>query len=207
MGPAIQNRKREELVKQILGIVGEIGAGKDTFCKIFAEVAMLSWLPVNIKMLRYSDIIAECLDVLHLEKSRENMQKFSPLIESGFGKGVLSRVMTERAALASADIVIIQGIRWMSDLAELRRAGGTLAYVTASMENRFYRIRKRTEKSDELGISWPEFKTREEAQTEIYIPAIADQADFRFENNGTPEEFRESISKFAAEYLPGWEPK
>ncbi|MDO8504797.1 MAG: hypothetical protein Q7S36_02995 [Candidatus Liptonbacteria bacterium] len=196
--------QKETSVKLYLGVVGEKRAGKDTFCDIFRHLAESERFIVSVHS--YSDIIGKCLDTLCLSRSRENMQKFSPAIEKYFGAGTLSRTMTERVLLTDADIVIIQGIRWMTDLEELRWLGGTLVYVTADKEVRFARSRRNSEKPDEMGISREKFEEQENAQTELYIPQIAVQADFRFDNNGTEKEFATGVAKFAARYLSGETP-
>lgn len=191
-------------MKQILGIVGEKRAGKDTFYRAFRHMAESDRLGVVTH--HYSDIITESFKPLCLPLTRENMQSYSPLIEIKYGKGVFSRAMSERTLLSDADIVVIQGVRWMTDLTEIRRIGGTLVYVTADKKIRFDRARKDPEKPDEVGITWEKFEEQENAETEIFIPIIGSKANFRLENDGTVEEFYTRVTRFAVEYLPSWAP-
>ncbi len=193
----------------VLGITGEKRAGKDEFAKILFDLIGLfpSMALTRYAIFRYSDMIAKCLDELDIDKSRKNMQLFSPIIEAAYGAGVFSRAMTRKVLLAGLDLAVIVGVRWPSDLAELRKVGGTLVYVTANERIRFERARASSEKLDEAGMTWEKFMEQENAPTEIHIPAIGAQADFRLENNGTMAEFREQVYKFAVGYLPGWEQK
>lgn len=193
-------------MKKILGVIGEKRAGKDTFCEHFRVFAQQCTRD-RVSVYRYSDIIAKCLTILDLPTGRENMQKFSPLIESAYGKGVFSRAITRLALLDEAEIVIIQGVRWWTDFQELKKIGGELLYVTASKDNRFARAVIDHEKPDEFGMTREKFEEQELAETERYIPEIASCADFKLENNGSKEEFASVAKQFAARYLPGWEPK
>ena len=194
MAGATQKRKRRQSVKQILGIVGEKRAGKDTFCEIFAAYAGEKGFTVSVH--RYSDIIGACLELMDIPKTRENLQAYPPLIESKWGKGVFSRAMTARVEKDTADIIVIQGIRWWTDVTELRKLGGRLVYVTAVKKIRFARSLGNSEKPDESNISWQKFEKQEQAETEVYIPDIATNADFRFNNNSSQTVFAIGIRAF-----------
>lgn len=186
-------------MKLYIGVAGEKRAGKDTFCGILKNLEMKWNLKVSIH--RFSDPISECLDSLALPKTRENMQRFSPLIESGYGKGVFSRALKARAEQDPAPIVILQGLRWWSDVAELQSLNGVLFYITADKDIRFARSLGNSEKPDEANMAREKFEEQERAETEIYIPEIGATANFRFENNETQEQFTEKVCEFFEENI------
>ncbi|TSC59649.1 MAG: Uncharacterized protein LiPW15_669 [Parcubacteria group bacterium LiPW_15] len=201
MGPATRKRKEKKkgavVKKLVLGIVGEKRAGKDTFVRIFAR--LLKKKGVTVSTHHFSDTIAACLTELGLELSRENMQSFPVLIEAKYGKGVFSRAMARKVKKDAARIVVIQGIRWWTDVAALKALHGTLIYVTADKDVRFRRSVADSEKKDEAGMTRRKFEKQERAKTEIYIPQIAARANFRFENNGAERELTRAIRKFVKE--------
>ena len=186
-------------MKQIFGIVGEKRAGKDTFCEIFAAHVREKGFTVSVH--RYSDIIGGCLELMDIPKTRENLQAYPPLIESKWGEGVFSRAMTAKVKNDTADIVVIQGIRWWTDVTELRKLGGKLVYVTAVKKIRFARSLGTPEKPDESYISWKKFEEQEQAETEVYIPNIATNADFRFNNNSSQAVFAIGIRAFVDTHI------
>lgn len=181
-------------MKFLIGLVGKKGSGKDTFCEIFSRLAANH--EIKVAVFRFSDPIAACLDELGLEKSRENMQKFSPLIESGYGKGVFGRELAKRAQKSPADIVILNGVRWWTDVEELRKAGGILFHLNSAADLRFARSATNSEKPDEMAMARKTFDKQEKARTEADIPFIAHRADYEISNNGTLEELETKIREF-----------
>ena len=175
-------------MKQIFGIVGEKRAGKDTFCEIFAAHVREKGFTVSVH--RYSDIIGGCLELMDIPKTRENLQAYPPLIESKWGEGVFSRAMTAKVKNDTADIVVIQGIRWWTDVTELRKLGGKLVYVTAVKKIRFARSLGNPEKPDE----------NEHNPGDARVD-IATNADFRFNNNSSQAVFAIGIRAFVDTHI------
>lgn len=64
----------------------------------------------------------------------------------------------------------------------------------SALQVRFERLKIRQEKVGEAK-TFEQFMKEEKAKNEIYIPRIGKKADFKIENNGTLEEFRQQVNK------------
>ncbi|MBI4991794.1 MAG: AAA family ATPase [Candidatus Harrisonbacteria bacterium] len=179
---------------QIIGLTGEKGGGKGTFAEILKE-----FLP-GLEHIRFSDVllgIAAELGIPKGEVSREQLQKLAPALEEIFGKGCITRGVKSRIQKSGDNTIVLDGIRWHSDLEMLRSLpNSTLVYITANPKVRFKRTKKRKEKSGEDKATLEKFLKEEQAETEKYIPEIGAQANYKIENNGSLEKFRRKVEVF-----------
>lgn len=174
----------------VIGLVGEKGGGKETVGTLIAQLAS----PRTVSTVRFSDTLADVLDILSLPRTRQNLQHLAVVIDQGFGVGTFTNAVRERLIKRTEDIVILDGIRWPTDLEMLRSIpGALLVYVTADARIRFDRLRARKEKAGEESASWEQFMAEEQAQNETYIPTIGAQADVRIDNIGTLDELRDRV--------------
>lgn len=180
-------------MKIIIGLVGEKGCGKGTFKDLLSEI-----MPdKKIVHVRFSDVLVETLKLWGIPTSRENLQKLSPAMVRAYGEGTLTRAVKKRVEDLEADIVILDGVRWLSDAEMLRQfTRNLLVYVIADAELRFERTKNRKEKAGEENTNWEKFLQEEQAETEKYIPIIGALADYKILNNGSLEELREEVKKF-----------
>jgi dephospho-CoA kinase len=173
-------------MKICIGLVGEPGSGKGSFVEIMASlIPHLSCFSSSVVgHHRSSDILVETLDAWSLPATRENLQKLAIAFDGSFGKGTLSNAVKQRILADSNEIVVFDGIRWLTDVDMLRHLpNNILVYVTAPAEVRFERMKARKEKSDEGGMSFDQFLREGKADTEIYIPIIGEHADHVVHNN------------------------
>lgn len=184
-------------MKQIIGIVGEKGSGKGTFPKILTEV-----LPER-KIVRttFSDVLADTLNIWDLEKSRENYIKLVVAMNETFGEDVLARAVKKRIGGLVGDIIVVDGMRWMADLEMIKSLNGKIVYITADPKIRYERTKARGEKAGENQTTFEEFMKQESAPTEIDIPKIAAQADFKIDNNGSVEELKQRLQDLSLKNL------
>lgn len=178
--------------KLVIGLVGEKGSGKETFGKFLKEVAK------DKKILhgRFSDILVETLELWSIPKTRENLQDLAICMNRGFGKGTLSHAMFEKVNKESDDIVIIDGVRWKSDVELTRKfPNSLLIYITAPLIARYQRLKKRQEKAYEETTNFKQFMHEEKKLTETLIPKIGSGADFKIINNGSLAQFRKKVEK------------
>jgi uridine kinase len=111
-----------------------------------------------------------------------------------YGDGTLTEALRLRVASLKADVVLIDGIRWESDLVLLRKfAKNLLVYVTAPLKVRFARTRARKEKLGESHSSFTQFKKEELVKTESFIQKIGRDAEFKIPNNGSFADFRRKV--------------
>lgn len=186
-------------MKTVLGLVGEKGSGKETFGNILKKI-----LPSKkITHTRFSDILADTLFLWDLPKTRANLQDLAIIMKNQFGDGTLSHAMKVRIENDNSDIVIIDGIRWMSDVELLKSfPKNILVYITADLKVRFERLSQRAEKSDEKTITFEQFMKEEQKENELLIPKIGKAADWKILNNSTIEDFEKEVINFKNQYLP-----
>lgn len=186
-------------MKIAIGLVGEKGSGKETFGNI-----LKGYLPQkDIDRIHFSDILVETLDLWNVQKTRGNLQILAQHMEE-FGKGTLSSAIKKRAENCDAEIVIVDGIRWESDLQMLKSfPKNILVYISADLKIRFQRTKLRHEKAFEETTSFEQFVKEEKAKNEILIPKIGKNADYKVVNNASLDEFKTKVEQFVKEFLDG----
>ncbi len=180
-------------MKAIIGLVGENGSGKDTFTTFFKATAA----PLTVKKLRFSDVLVDTLKMWDISLSRSNLQNLAIIIDNEYGKGTLTHATEKRIKEDASDLIVLEGIRWHTDVPMLKKFKNSyLIYVTADPKVRFGRLKERGEKAGEAELTYDRFSREEKAGTETDIPEIGSRADFKIENNGTLDEFREKVEEF-----------
>jgi len=183
--------------KIIIGLVGEKGSGKGSAAEIIIE---------EYKAVHYgtSKILRRTIEDLHLPVSRENLTKLALVLKEGFWPSVVIDSLIKDIENNGSDIIIADGIRMPGDIEPFRKKYGDnfyLVYVTADIKIRYQRTKKRKEKAGEDKLSFEEFLAEESKLTEISIHEIGKQADFKINNNGSPEELKERIVKVMANII------
>ncbi len=172
----------------IIGLVGEKGSGKDTFAQILSEVT-----DKTIEHIRFSDLLRKTLEIWDISPTRENLQKIAQVLEE-FGPGTVAHGLEKEIESANAQIVILDGVRWKPDLELIQKfPDHKLIYITAAAEERYKRLKNRGEKIGESEMDYAQFMKEEKAPNEILIPELGWSADYKIENNGSIDEFREKV--------------
>ncbi len=177
----------------VIGLVGEKGSGKETFSKFLKDLCPAD----QIAHIRFSDILKDTLEDWDLPTSRENMQHLAVIMNQGFGEGTLTHAVYQRISKLKKKIIILDGVRWKSDVELLERfPKHFLIYITADLEARFKRLKKRAEKNGEDKATMDQFLREEKAPNELLIPEIGAQADVKIENNKTLNELKLEVEQF-----------
>ncbi len=177
----------------VIGLVGEKGSGKQTFVNFLKEIAP----NLNIRQVRFSDILAQTLMIWDIPNTRSNLQKLSLIMEQGFGQASLANAAKFSAEGDNADLVIFDGIRRQSELDLVKNIPkSTLIYLTAAQNLRYERLKRRSEKVGEVGLTFEQFLKEEKSKAEINIPDLGKKADIKIENNSTLDQFKKQIEKF-----------
>lgn len=180
--------------KIIIGLVGEAAAGKGTVAAYLLD-------KFGAKTLAFSTPMKDCLKRLLVPLSRENLAAFSEFTRKAYGEDLYARVVAEDAKNAPDALVVVDGIRRPADYANLKELPGFhLIYVTAPVEIRWERARKRGEKATEATMSLEDFKKEELLPTEREIKAIGAKAEFIVDNSGELDELYTSMSSIM-EYI------
>lgn len=187
----------------VIGLVGEKGSGKQTFVNFLKEI--LKGTPkqvrgdgrgLKIRQVRFSDILAQTLMIWDISNTRANLQKLSLIMEEGFGQSTLANAAKFSIEGASSDVLVFDGIRREPELELVKEMPkSTLIYITAEQKLRYERLKLRSEKVGEVGLTFEQFLEEEKSKAEINIPFLGKKADLKIENNNTLEEFRSSILK------------
>ena len=190
--------------KFFIGLVAPKGAGKGTFIGMLEELL----IDHTIERVSSGELLGELLDLMGIEKTRENLQKLPAALVDPFGEGIVSNMVAKKLERSIADIAIFDGVRWDSDILALRTLGegesahASIVYVTASVELRYARSLERSEKVRENSTTWEEFLEQERASTEIFIKDIGEHsADFLITNDGTEDDMRLQVAEFTKNIL------
>jgi dephospho-CoA kinase len=175
-------------MKLVVGLTGSIGAGKsaiaDHLCKKYGA-----------KQLRFSQILMDILDRLYLEKDRKNLQTLGIALRKAYGDDVIANAFEQDLRKCKGDIVIVDGIRYMSEVEMMRKFDNNiLFYAEAPEKLRYERTVKRGEKGEGT-ISFEEFLAAEKRGTEKNLPEIKKAADIVLQNSGTVDELFKRVDK------------
>jgi len=175
--------------KIILGLVGELGAGKTCASNHIIKKYKTGYH-------QYSNILRDTADLLYLEHSRKNLQKISSALRQTLGEDVLAKVITKSVVNDKRKIVIVDGIRRFPDIKYLRKLPNFyLIYVTADLDLRYQRTKKRKEKPEDDKISFNEFKKHQENEADNLIKIVAKKADFKIINNSNYNSYYNQLDK------------
>lgn len=174
---------------KVIGLVGEKGSGKQTFVNFLKKMAS----NLNIRQIRFSDILAQTLLIWDIPITRSNLQKLAIVMNDAFGTKALTNAAKFSFEGDLADVVILDGIRRQSEFNLVKLMNGTVIYITADQDLRYKRLKLRSEKVGEVGLTFAQFLKEEKSKAESEIPKISKKADIKLENNGTLDEFKSSI--------------
>jgi len=174
--------------KKLIGLTGEIGSGKDTFCNYVKENQP------NVFVFRFSDALTEVLKIFFDELKREDYQWLGSALKEKFGEDILVRALIKKANSISEGIIILNGVRSAGEVKAIKENGGKIVYITADSKIRWERVKIRGEKADE-NAPFEKFLEREKAATEIQIPVIGKGADLKINNNGSKEDLYKELKK------------
>jgi dephospho-CoA kinase len=173
--------------KIILGFVGQIASGKDASKKYLAE-------KYGAESCRFSTVLRDVLNRIGIENSRENMQKISTCLRQNFGEDLLANTITHDASNLQSDIVIVDGVRRMTDITHLKTLPNFfLVKIEASPEIRYERMKIRNENIGDADKSFTDFLKDHEAEADKEIPIVMSNAKYSLNNNGSFEELYEQL--------------
>lgn len=179
--------------KIILGITGEMASGKDTVTKYLVE-------RYSAKQFRFSDPLRDILDRLHLPQIRKHLAGLSHILRAEFGEDILAHVIENDAQNDDHVLVVIDGIRRVSDIDLVRKLPEfTLIYVEADMARRYERLTARRQNADDPTKTFDEFKQDHLLETEISIPPLRVDAKYIINNDGSLEELKTQVDKVLRE--------
>ena len=183
------------MAKLILGFTGEMVSGKGTAAKYVSE-------KYKANSYRFSTILRDILTRVHLEHSRENMQKISEALRKTFGEDVMAKSMALDVQNDQGEVVVIDGIRRLPDIKYLKELPHfKLVYIEADIEVKHRRLLERNENTDDANKTLEQFRKEHEAEAETQIRDLKRHAQYLIDNNGTLEDLHAQVDKVVEENL------
>ncbi len=175
--------------KIILGFIGPIASGKGTACKYLVEKH-------NAGYVRFSTVLRDILDRVHLPHSRENMQLLSTTLRGQFGDDLLALAIAKDAQADAHDIVGVDGVRRAPDIKHLLQVKGFhLISIDAHIKVRFERLVQRGENPDDHTKTFEVFVEDNKRETELQIADLQKTAEFQIDNDGSFEDLYKQIDE------------
>ncbi len=176
--------------KLIIGVVGTIASGKGTIAAYLKE-------KYGATDFRFSTILRSLLTRLHKPHTREYLQDISTVLRSLFGEDVLAEVMASDVLEAKERVIVVEGIRRPADIKYLQNVPSfILVGVDASEEERYRRYVERDENPGDKDMTLEKWRERSNAETELLIPEVMQNAVVIWHNTGTKEELYRQIDSF-----------
>lgn len=173
--------------KIIIGLVGEAASGKGTVAAYLTE-------KYGASTHQFSRSMKDCLARLHIPFNRDNASKFALAMIQTYGDDVFAKVIAKDCQDDAHAVIVVDGVRRLADISILKTLPGFhLLYVTAPVELRWERARKRGEKAGESEMTLEQFKAEEELPTELAIKEIGRKAEFMVDNSGEFDELYTSM--------------
>jgi dephospho-CoA kinase len=170
------------MTRLILGFTGEMASGKGTCAAYLKE-------RYHAETFRFSSALFDVAHRMHLKDDRDTLQKISTWFRKEFGEDTLAKVMFEDAKSASADLVVIDGVRRLEDVKYLRALPEfVLVYLDAPMRVRYERMVLRGEKADDTTKTFEEFEKDHQRESELEIPKLREFSREILDNGGTKDE-------------------
>lgn len=175
------------MAKLILGITGEIASGKGTVAEYLVKNH-------NATSHRFSTMLRDVAKRMHLEESRENLQKLSTLFRDNFDDNHLSRVIYEDVKGDESSLIVIDGVRREGDIEFLEQLPDfELVYLEADMKTRYDRITQRGENVDDNGKTFEEFEADHQREAELQIKKLKEKADIVLDNNSSLDDLYKQL--------------
>lgn len=181
--------------KIIIGLVGEIAAGKDTLADYLKQKH-------QSETISFSQPLREILDILALPQDRQHLAALGEKLRNMFGQDVLAKAITAKVQNSGRPVVCLPNVRLPQDIKFLKDLPNFhLVAVLAEPKTRFERLKKRRQNTDDRGKTWRQFLADAKLPTEIQIRKIARRAEAAIDNNGSLPALKKQIDELMKSLL------
>ena len=130
---------------------------------------------------------------------RDNLQKLSTMLRQTFGEDLLAKAIARDASNLDADIVVIDGIRRLSDIGHLIDLNNfILIGVDADPKIRYQRLVERNENAGDDKKTFADFLQDQETEADRQIPEVIKMAKEKIDNSGSWEDLIKKIDEIVA---------
>ncbi|MFA5124432.1 MAG: AAA family ATPase [Patescibacteria group bacterium] len=180
---------KQKTAKIVLGLIGEIAAGKDTVADYLKK-------NYHSQTVSFSQPLRDILNRLYLPINRKNMDDLGISLRQAFGQDLLSRVIYAEVKQTKSKLVVLPNIRLESDMVYLKTLPEFyLVSVDCDTKTRFARLKKRRQNADDRTKTWRQFLSDSRVPLQQQIRRIAKRAKFQLDNNGTKQELFRQIEQ------------
>ncbi len=176
------------MTKKIIGLVGETGSGKDTFCEIAKEI------DPSILFLRFSQPLSSAMGLFFDEIKKEDQQWLASSLRDRFGEDILMKGVARRIENAPEGVIVLNGVRVKEEADFIRSLNGIIVYITVDSKTRWERIQNRGEKEDD-NVSYEKFLKIASGRPEAQIKEIGGSADIVIDNKESWKKLEEKVVK------------
>jgi dephospho-CoA kinase len=182
------------MTKIIIGLVGTLASGKGAVKKRLVE-------KYKAEDCRFSTILRDVLKRIDVSTTRENLQNVSTSLRQLFGEDLLAKAIAKDASTLNADIVVIDGIRRMSDIGHLLSLSNfILVAIDANPEIRYKRLVERNENAGDDKKTYEEFQADQNVEADKMIPEVMKIAKEKINNGGSLEDLYKQIDDIVLKY-------
>lgn len=179
----------------IIGLTGTIGSGKGIVAEVLKQL--------GFRYYSLSDEVREEARRRKIPLTRENLQKLGNELRAEFGNAVLARWVIKRIIETDGDDIVIDGIRNLAEVAELRNyfQRFVLVGIDAPPRIRFARILRRARENDPktykefLRVDAIDRGLANKADNSQQVSKCLRAADCVILNTGSLEELRLKINR------------
>ncbi len=180
--------------KVILGFTGLMASGKGTVAAYYQK-------KYGATTYRFSTLLRDLLNRIHLEHNRDNLIKMSEAIRTTFGEDIMAKTIAGDAAADTNNIIIVEGIRRMADIVYLSKLPNfVLVEIFADPHTRYHRITQRRENPDDANKTFEQFMEDHKRSTEMSIPEVISHATEHIDNNDSMEELEKNLDELLKKY-------
>ncbi|MBN2014769.1 MAG: AAA family ATPase [Candidatus Altiarchaeota archaeon] len=181
-------------MKLVVGLSGKMGSGKTVVSRYLHK-------KYGAEQMRFSQILMDILERLHIPSEREALQKLGHALRSLVGEDVIVNAFRADLEAEKSRIIVVDGVRYPNEVDMLRSFGNNvLLYIDAPAEVRYRRCVERNEKG-EGRVSFEKFLEAENRETERYLNEIAELSDYVVDNTGSVEELQQKVDKIFREKI------
>ncbi len=181
------------MVKQVIGLVGLPGSGKNEVAKYLNEM--------GFEYFSLSDTLRNILSYLEMNHKRKPLEDIGDILRENLGGEVLARGTKLQIDKVVNQNCVVDGIRNPAEIKFLRdQLGAKIIGVTINSEKMFKNIKDRDRPGDPKSLEeFEKMVARElgvgESESGLQVEKCLEMADFVIENNGTVEDLRKDINK------------
>jgi len=163
--------------KLIIGLTGQLAAGKTTVAKYLAD-------KYQGKVYGFSGPLRDIADRLTLPQTRENLANLSSILRRQFGQDIILRAIKRDVATDPCQFIILEGMRRYGDFLAFKELPNFhLVAVVAEQRLRYERMTQRNQNPDDASKTWEQFQLDEQGEAEQDIPKAIAEAEFIIDNN------------------------